>query len=160
MIILGIDPGSRVTGYGVLEVAGNKARTLGAGTIRLDREPDMPARLHRLHQALDELVTTWKPDHGSVETQFHGVNAKSALVVGQVRGVVLLSFARHGLEWGEYPPATVKKSVTGNGQAAKEQVAAMLESLTGATGLAASMDAADALGIAYTHWQHLASTQV
>ncbi len=156
MIVLGIDPGSRITGYGVLRVTDGKHHLLGAGTIRLDKEPDMPAKLLRLRRALDELVSTWSPTHASVETQFHGINAKSALVVGQVRGVVLLSFAEHRLIWGEYPPATMKKTVTGNGQAAKEQVALMLETLTGATGLSASLDAADALGLAYTHAAHIA----
>jgi crossover junction endodeoxyribonuclease RuvC len=88
-----------------------------------------------------------------VETQFHGINTKSAFMLGQVRGAVLLSFAKNHLPYGEYSPATIKKTVAGNGRASKEQMIYMVSLLTGTRELEKSSDAADALGIAYTHFQ-------
>jgi len=156
VIILGIDPGSRTTGYAFLEEQNNRIIVHNIGTIELKQFTTMGDKLNHLHKALSELIQCHGPDMAAVETQFFGVNAKSAFVVGQVRGIVLLNFSEAGIPYSEYAPATIKKVVTGNGQAKKDQLARMLSQLTGLKNLEKHLDASDALGVAFTHLQSIA----
>ena len=153
MIVLGVDPGTRLTGYGVLDGSGRIPRVVAAGVIKLGSLPSLPRKLVQLHESLEELIALHRPDEGAVETQFHGVNARSAFLVGQARGIVLFTFEKRRLPCGEYSPATVKKTVAGHGRATKEQLLKMIATLTGTRLPPGSHDAADALGIAYTHLQ-------
>ncbi|MGE4159418.1 MAG: crossover junction endodeoxyribonuclease RuvC [Planctomycetota bacterium] len=153
MIVLGVDPGTRVTGYGVLDGSASTPRVIAAGVVNLAALPTLPRKLLKLHEALEQLILQYKPDEGAVETQFHGVNARSAFLVGQARGIVLFTFEERGLPCGEYTPATVKKTVAGHGRATKEQILRMIATLTRTKLPPGSHDAADAVGIAYTHLQ-------
>jgi crossover junction endodeoxyribonuclease RuvC len=125
---------------------------LEAGTIRLDRPGGpLPERLLLLQQELDALVRRLKPTCAAVESPYHGVNARSAFQLAQARGVVLAVLAGAGIEIAEYPPATVKKAVTGNGRAPKAQVRSMVGELLGRPELDGSDDLADALAVALCH---------
>lgn len=150
--ILGVDPGSLVTGWGL--VGGEPARPewLDAGTIRLDRAGGaLPLRLLQLQQELALLVERLHPTCAAVESTFHGANARSAFQLAQARGVVLAVLAGAGVEIAEYSPATVKKAVTGNGRAPKAQVRSMVGRLLSRPGLDVSDDLADALAVALCH---------
>ena len=114
--VLGIDPGTRVAGWGVGDVQGGRARLVSAGAIRI-KAKDVPNRLVELHQALAEVVRESKPSCVSIETPYFGKNASSALVIGMARGIAVLSAAEAGLPVHEYPPATIKKAVAGRGGA-------------------------------------------
>jgi crossover junction endodeoxyribonuclease RuvC len=141
-----------VTGWGL--VGGEPARPewLDAGTIRLDRRGGaLPGRLLLLQQELDALVRRLHPTCAAVESPYHGANARSAFQLAQARGVVLAVLAGAGIEIAEYPPATVKKAVTGNGRAPKAQVRLMVGQLLGRPGFDGSDDLADALAVALCH---------
>jgi crossover junction endodeoxyribonuclease RuvC len=150
--ILGIDPGSLVTGWGL--VGGEPARPvwIEAGIIRLDHAGGkLPGRLLKLQEELAALVERLRPTCAAVESTFHGANARSAFQLAQARGVVLAVLAGAGVDIAEYPPATVKKAVTGNGRAPKAQVRAMVGQLLSRPGLDVSDDLADALAVALCH---------
>jgi crossover junction endodeoxyribonuclease RuvC len=150
--ILGVDPGSHATGWGL--VGGKPARPewLEAGVIHLDRVGgDLPKRLLRLQQELGVLVERLHPTCAAVESPYHGANARSAFQLAQARGVVLAVLAGAGVEIAEYSPATVKKAVTGNGRAPKAQVRSMVGQLLGRPDRVVSDDLADALAVALCH---------
>lgn len=126
--------------------------------MRTDSAAPLPARLAALHDALGELFSTHQPRAAAVEEVFVNMNPQSTLKLGQARGVVLLSAARHGLEVGEYAPTLVKKAVVGTGGAEKAQVHAMVARLLPGARIAGA-DAADALAVAITHAHHLASAR-
>jgi len=146
MRVLGLDPGTVRTGYGIVERAGDRFVRLGSGVVELGNGP-LPDRLVRLQAELERLITAYAPTACAIEGLFHHRNAKSALLLGQARGVCLLSAARHGLDIVEYAPASVKKSMTGRGAADKECVGAMVARLLGEAA-EASLDASDALALA------------
>jgi crossover junction endodeoxyribonuclease RuvC len=148
--VLGIDPGTRVAGWGVVEVRGNTSRLVAAGAVRL-RAGSVEARLAELRSALAEVIAAHAPEVVSVERPFFGKNAASALTVGMARGIALLVAAEAGLAVHEYPPATVKKAVVGRGGASKEQVAAMIRVLLGLREAPKPADVTDALAIALAH---------
>lgn len=148
--ILGIDPGTRVAGWGVIETRGNTTRLVAHGAIRT-RGPEMPQRLHEVGEGLRTALATHEPDVVVVETPYVGKNAKSALVVGMARGIALLVAAESDVEVHEYPPATIKRAVVGNGNASKEQVGEMVRVLLGLAEPPRPADAADALAIAIAH---------
>ena len=150
--ILGIDPGSLVTGWGLVGGTPNRPRWLDAGIVRLGRSSDAaPLRLWRLWRELSTLIERLRPDSAAVESPYHGSNARSALQLAQARGVALAALAGAGVEVVEYTPATVKKTVTGNGRAAKEQVRAMVARLLGRASLPGTDDLSDALAVALCH---------
>lgn len=152
MIVLGIDPGSVVTGYGILRSRGNSLQLLDAGPIRLKKQSeDMAQRLCFLGQQLETLITTFRPDALAIERVFHSVNFSSALKLGYVRGVVLFLAAKHHLEIGEYSPTEVKKSLTGYGRAEKGQVGEMVRMLLGLPAPPKPHDVTDALALAIYH---------
>jgi crossover junction endodeoxyribonuclease RuvC len=151
MIILGVDPGSRRTGYGAIHSDGRRHRLLAMGTIVPAPRLDLPGRLRCIHQEIAGLIHRLHPDILAVEDVFHAVNARSALVLGHVRGVVLLCGAEAGLLVSAFSPATVKAQVTGFGRAEKGQVALMVGRLLELPGEARAGDAADALAVALCH---------
>ncbi len=151
MIILGVDPGSHRTGYGLIEVAGSRMRLIDAGTVVIRAKDPLPSRLRVIHEALLEMVDAKRPDVFAIEDVFMARNARSSLILGQARGAALLSAALRDIEVAEYAPREVKLALTGNGAATKEQVGFMVVRLLGLTEPPASMDASDALGIALCH---------
>ena len=153
--ILGFDPGTRVAGFGVLDAqAGGTQRIVDCGAIRLEDEP-MAGRLRRLHDRLTEVVKEHRPAVFVAETVFHGKSFESVLKLGEARGVGLLVAALHGLEIAEFPPAQVKKTVTGSGRASKVQVQSMMVRLLGLDGVPGPEDVTDALALAFCYAQRL-----
>jgi crossover junction endodeoxyribonuclease RuvC len=151
MRVLGIDPGSSATGYGVVERDGSRLRHVAHGTLR-PRGATSALRLHALYESLREVARHHAPDVAAVERVFVAQSARSALVLGQARGVALAALGSLGLGVTEYAPAEVKQAVTGVGRADKRQVAFMVRRLLGLERLPAS-DAADALAAAIGHTQ-------
>jgi crossover junction endodeoxyribonuclease RuvC len=149
--VLGIDPGSLITGYGFIEGDPLRPRPYRFGVVRPSRQLDLPDRLHLLYRDLRALMAEHAPDVVAVETAFYHKNVKSTLVLGHVRGIVLLAAREAGIAVREYAPREIKVAVTGNGGAGKEQVAFMVRSLL-AVSEALPTDAADALAVALCHW--------
>jgi crossover junction endodeoxyribonuclease RuvC len=150
MIILGVDPGSRHTGYGVIDSDGRRHQLVEKGVLDPTPSEELPLRLRFIHGRLSDLIARLHPDVMAVEDVFHARSTRSALVLGQVRGVVLLAAAQCGLDVRSFPPATVKLQVTGHGQAEKTQVAFMVAHLLALPAQEAG-DAADALAVALCH---------
>jgi len=150
MIILGVDPGSLRTGFGAIETDGRRHRLLEMGILAPSPRLDLPLRLRAIHSGLAALIARLGPDVLAVEDLFHAKSARSALVLGHVRGVVLLAGADAGLPVSAFPPATVKLQVTGFGRAEKSQVAMMVSRILAIEDQAAG-DAADALAVALCH---------
>ena len=146
--ILGLDPGSRHTGYGLIEKHGSRLTALAHGRISCPARFSLPDRINRLTSQLEELLPEWKPQRVALETPFHGLNVRSLIVLAQARGALLATLGRHGLEIREYSPAEVKSSVTGHGRADKEQVAKMVTMILALRDQRVSSDATDALAVA------------
>lgn len=154
MKILGIDPGSRTTGYGVVRKdKGGRLAHVCDGQVVLDAKRPLSERLLAISEALAGVIEEYAPDAVAVESIFFAKNVKSAIMLGQARGVTLLSAATRGLSVYEYEPRTVKLAVTGYGNATKEQVQTMVKNLL-KTPVAARPDAADALATAICHIHH------
>jgi len=155
MRVFGIDCGTEVTGFGVVDSADHAGRPhlacLTMGAIRLAKARPLPERLDQVFRDLSAELERWRPDTVAVEEVFYSVNAKSALKLGQVRGVALLAAARQGMRVAEYAPLKIKSSVVGYGMAQKEQVQFMVARLLGLDELPQPADAADALAIAICH---------
>ena len=155
MRVFGIDCGTEVTGFGVVESddAARQPRLVckAMGTIRLAKTKTLPVRLEQVFRELTAELERWQPDAVAIEEAFFAVNAKSALKLGQVRGVALLAAARQGLPVAEYAPLKIKSSVVGYGLAKKEQVQFMVARLLELAQVPQSPDAADALAIAICH---------
>ena len=155
MRVFGIDCGTEVTGFGVVEScdAGREPRLVckAMGAIRLGKIESTPARLEHVFRELTAELQRWKPDAVAIEEVFYSVNAKSALKLGQVRGVALLAAACQKLPVAEYAPLTIKSSVVGYGLAKKEQVQFMVARLLELAEIPQPADAADALAIAICH---------
>jgi crossover junction endodeoxyribonuclease RuvC len=147
--VLGIDPGSNATGYGVVAVEGSSLRRLGSGTIRT-RGDTLAERLAHLQRELERAIAALAPDAAALESVFSAKNPRSALVLGHSRGVALAACAFAGLGTDEYTPAQVKVAVTGYGRAEKSQVMKMVQRLLGLAVEPAS-DEADALAVAICH---------
>jgi crossover junction endodeoxyribonuclease RuvC len=160
MLVLGVDPGSQRTGYGAVRCEGRSQRLVEAGVLAPPSRFSLPEKLRLLHEGLSALVTRLRPDALAVEDVFHAANARSALVLGHVRGVVLLAGAQHGLPIHAFPPASVKLQLTGYGRAEKAQVALMVSRVLGLREDAAAGDAADALAVALCAAQLLVSAPV
>lgn len=155
MLILGLDPGSLHTGYGLVERRGSALRAVEAGRLSCPRSLAVPARLAHLSACLGELLDRCRPDLAVLETPFHGMNSRSLIVLAEARGVLLAGLAGRGLEIREYTPAEVKSAVTGNGRADKEQVARMVRLLLAAREEPWASDATDALAVALCCAQRL-----
>lgn len=150
-IVLGLDPGSRRTGYGVLRHGPEGIARVAGGAIRLDESRPFAERLPRLREETLSLIRLHRPDEAALETCFVARSPRSALVLGHVRGVLLLLCLEAGLDVYEYAPAEVKRAACGNGSASKEQVQEMLRLLIPGIGREIGTDESDALAIAYCH---------
>ena len=156
MVILGLDPGLGTTGWGLIRAEGNRLTHIANGQLKTVSAEALPARLSHLASQLEALMSDHPADGAAVEEVFVNKNPQSTLKLGQARGVVLMIAARWGLEVGEYAARLVKKAVVGNGNAEKSQVHAMVQRLLPGVAIAGP-DAADALAVAITHANHLAS---
>lgn len=150
-IILGIDPGTTVMGFGVLAVVGNELRLLEAGAIRFDPGDDHTLKLRAIFRSTLEIIERHLPDELAIEAQFFGKNVQSMLKLGRAQGVAIAAALQRDLSVAEYAPKRVKQSITGNGNAAKEQVAAMLLHILQVEALPTSTDATDAVAVAVCH---------
>jgi crossover junction endodeoxyribonuclease RuvC len=158
MRVLGIDCGGQYTGYGVVEMhSGGGLVCLTCGAIKLSPRETLARRLSRVYDELGELIAEHHPDEVAIEGIFFALNVKSALQLGQVRGVAMLAAAAAGLEVAEYSPLSIKSSVVGYGRAEKQQVQHMVMRLLGLAEAPEPMDASDALAIAICHL-HTAGT--
>ncbi|MCS7055006.1 MAG: crossover junction endodeoxyribonuclease RuvC [Thermoflexales bacterium] len=154
MIAIGIDPGIATTGYGIVrEEDDGRLVALTHGIIETPKHESLPRRLQALQRQLDALISTWQPQEAAVEELFFANNAKTAMTVGQARGVVLLTLCNARVEVHEYTPLQVKQAVSGYGQADKRQMQVMVQLLLGLPAVPKPDDAADALAIAITHLQ-------
>lgn len=151
MIILGIDPGFAITGYGVVKYEGNKFSVIDYGAVTTPAGMEMPKRLLALNEGLEKVIEKFRPDFISVEELFFNKNIKTALNVGHGRGVVLLTAAKSGIPVFEYTPLQVKQAVVGYGRAEKAQVQQMVKVLLNLPAIPKPDDVADALAIAICH---------
>lgn len=150
--VLGIDPGTNVTGYGVVEPAnGRPGRLIECGVIRTDTKAPLWERLDTLFDGVSELIVRHEPTTLAVESVFYSKNVKTTVTLGHARGVILLAASRAKLEVAEFAPATVKKSVVGAGSAAKAQVGYMVQRLLNLQAAPEPHDAADGVAIALTY---------
>lgn len=157
--IIGIDPGLRRMGWGVIETSGTRLSYIASGTVTSDSDASLCNRLAALFAGLDAILTSWKPQEAAVEETFVNRDAHATLKLGQARGIALLAPARAGLIVAEYPPNLVKKTVTGSGHAEKTQIRAMIDFLLPKASPDSS-DAADALAVAITHAHHRQAAQL
>lgn len=148
--ILGIDPGLRITGFGVIDKTGQKLAYVTSGCIKSNAQDSLPARLKTLLDGIGEVIATHRPDEAAVEKVFVNVNPQSTLLLGQARGAAIAALVMAGLPVAEYTALQVKQAVVGHGKAAKEQVGHMVTRLLQLSG-APSTDAADALACAICH---------
>ena len=152
MRILGIDPGLRVTGFGLIDRHGGKLHYVASGTIKTSLESvgDLPSRLKVLHQGVRQVIETYQPDVASIEIIFVNTNPQSTLLLGQARGACITGLVTKDLEVFEYTALQLKKSVVGYGRASKTQIQEMVKRLLNLPAVPGP-DAADALGVAITH---------
>ena len=155
LVVLGVDPGTLVTGYGVVVRTRGEIRMLGCGTIKNGSTHSMPLRLQKIHGELCSVIEEYHPDEFAIESAFYGKNAQSALKLGHARGVSILAAVEHEIPTTEYSPREVKKAVVGNGAASKEQVQYMVKSLLRTPNSKMVLDTSDALAIAICHLQRL-----
>mgnify|MGYP005838087715 CR=1 FL=1 len=152
MLVLGIDPGTATTGYGVVrELPNGDLQAVDYGVITTPAHTPMPDRLHQLYNAMVALIAQHQPDAAAVEALYFGKNVTTAITVAQGRGVILLALAQAGLPVREYTPAEVKQTIAGYGNAEKEQMQEMIRQLLSLDELPRPDDAADGLGLAITH---------
>lgn len=151
MVILGIDPGYAIVGYGVLEFSNNSFKVLGFGAITTQAGTPFELRLKTIYEDMNEIIDTYKPDCLSIEKLFFNTNQKTVIDVAQARGVVVLAAVRKGITVNEYTPLQVKTAVTGFGRAQKKQVQEMIRRTLNLKQVPKPDDTADALGLAITH---------
>lgn len=153
-IILGVDPGTNVMGYGLLKVVGNKATMLAMGVIDMRREHDPYLRLGRIFERITGVIDEYLPDEMAIEAPFFGKNIQSMLKLGRAQGVAIAAAIRHNVPIHEYAPLKIKVALTGQGLASKQQVAGMLQRLLHIKDedMTPFMDATDALAAAYCHF--------
>ena len=153
-IILGIDPGTNVMGYGVIKVVGNKAELVVMGVIDMRKEADPYLRLGKIFERVTGVIDEYLPDEMAIEAPFFGKNVQSMLKLGRAQGVAIAAAIHHDVPIHEYAPLKIKMAITGQGQASKEQVASMLQRMLNISDseMPKFMDATDALGAAYCHF--------
>jgi len=159
MIVLGVDPGTLITGYGVIETRNGKMKILDCGAIKNNNRTSMPLRLKFIYETLSEVTERYHPDEFAIETAFYGKNAQSALKLGHARGVAILTAVSREIPTHEYSPREVKKAIVGNGAAAKNQVQFMVKSLLKLKELPKHYDVTDALAVAICHIQRRQTAQ-
>jgi crossover junction endodeoxyribonuclease RuvC len=151
-IILGIDPGTIVMGYGLLQVEGSLLKVLGLGVLKLEKYEDHAVRLKKIFERMISLIDEFKPDELAIEAPFFGKNVQSMLKLGRAQGVAIAAALSRDIPITEYSPKKIKMSITGNGNASKEQVAAMLRQTLALKDVEKYLDATDALGAALCHY--------
>lgn len=156
-IILGIDPGTNIMGYGLIKVNGNKAEMLAMGVIDLRKFPDPYLKLGHIFERVTGIIDSYLPDEMAIEAPFFGKNVQSMLKLGRAQGVAIAAAIHHSVPIHEYAPLKIKMAITGNGSASKEQVAGMLMRLLhlDEKDMPKFMDATDALGAAYCHFMQM-----
>lgn len=157
MILLGIDPGSAVTGFGIIRQTGSKLELIDFGTIRTNKNDTLALKLKTIYDGVVEIIEKSKPDQMAIENVFYSENIRTALVIGHARGVAMLAAINRQIPVAEYSPREIKQSVVGNGAAAKEQVGYMVKKILNLKGTPQPADASDALGIAICHYNRLTS---
>ncbi len=150
--ILGVDPGTNVLGYALVEVAGNKLKLVEMGVVSMQHLGSQQEKLRRILERLRKLIVEYRPREMAIEAPFFGKNVQSMLKLGRAQGVAIAAAMTEGLETTEYSPKEIKKAVTGNGNATKEQVAAMLERMLSEKVDQQMLDATDALAAAVCHY--------
>ncbi len=153
MLFLGIDPGLASLGYGLIKEDGNRLKCIDYGVVKTKSTSKTAQRLLKLYQRVDDLLTGHQPNYLVLESLFFAKNVKTALAVGQARGVVILAAAMREIPFSEYTPLQVKKAITGYGQASKRQIQELVKSILGLPEIPRPDDAADALAIALCHLQ-------
>ena len=151
-IILGIDPGTTVMGYGIIHVKNGKMSMLNFGIIQLNKLANQPDKLKRILDRLNGLIQEYKPDEMAIEAPFFGKNVQSMLKLGRAQGVAIASCLNHNIPFEEYSPRRIKQSITGSGAASKEQVAVMLQKLLNFQDMPKYLDATDGLAVAVCHY--------
>jgi crossover junction endodeoxyribonuclease RuvC len=151
MRILGVDPGTIITGYGVVDFDRNELIHVASGIIKTPTIKEQAPRLQKIYNDLDKLIKQFKPDEFSLETAFYGKNVQSTLKIGYARGVSMLAAINNNLPIKEYSPREIKKSVVGNGASSKEQVQYMIRKLLAPTKTKMKFDESDALAVAICH---------
>lgn len=151
MVILGIDPGYAIVGYGVLDYWGNRFKVIEYGAVTTDAGTPFNRRLERIYDGIEAIIARNKPQALSIEKLFYNTNAKTVIDVAQARGVIMLSAQQHGIPAYEYTPLQVKQSVVGYGRAEKKQVQEMTRILLGLKKIPKPDDTADALAMAICH---------
>ncbi|MBS3807908.1 MAG: crossover junction endodeoxyribonuclease RuvC [Bacteroidales bacterium] len=152
MIILGIDPGTTIMGYGLIEQAGKEPKLVTMGVIELYKIDHHYDRLNRIFHRIDQIIREYLPEEVALEAPFYGKNVQSMLKLGRAQGVAMSAALSHSLPIFEYAPRKIKQSITGNGNASKEQVAGMLESMFSITDMPKNLDATDGLAAAVCHF--------
>jgi crossover junction endodeoxyribonuclease RuvC len=151
-IILGIDPGTTILGYGVIRIVSKQISLVEMGVLRLQKYPDPFERLGLIYQKVDNLIGQFSPNEVAIEAPFFGKNVQSMLKLGRAQGVALASAFNRGLPVFEYSPRKIKQSITGTGSASKEQVSMMVLNLLKYNGTPESLDATDAVAAALCHY--------
>lgn len=156
-IIMGIDPGTNVMGYGIIRAIGNKAEMVGMGVTDMHKMTDPYLRLGHIFERVDGLIESYLPDEMAIEAPFFGKNVQSMLKLGRAQGVAIAAAIRRDVPIHEYAPMKIKLALTGNGNASKEQVAGMLQRILklDANEMPKYMDATDALAAAYCHFMQM-----
>lgn len=151
-IILGIDPGTTVMGYGIIQITNNKIKLLAMGSIELNKIKDHFMRLNKIFERTQYLINEYKPDEFAIEAPFMGKNAQSMLKLGRAQGISMAAALSNEIPVTEYAPRKIKQSITGKGTASKEQVAGMLVSLLKLKSVPKHLDATDGLAVAVCHY--------
>ena len=151
MRILGIDPGYAILGYGIIDIVGNKFYPVDYGSITTDPSMDMPSRLESLFDGLTKLINQYRPEEASIEELFFNNNAKTAILVGEARGVAVLACSKGNLKINEYTPLQIKQALVGYGRADKKQVQYMVKTMLNLMSVPRPDDTADALAAAICH---------
>lgn len=151
MLILGLDPGTRVAGYGLVEASGPRFRLVGMGALSAPASAPVEQRLATIARGLAGILAANRPDMAAMEDAFVRHDPRAALLVGQGRGALLALLGEHGIPVRSYPPASVKRAIASNGRAGKEQVARMVAAILGVPRLPGPLDATDALAVAIAH---------
>lgn len=151
MRILGIDPGYAILGWGVIDMKGNHFKVVDYGAVTTDAKMEMPDRLKILYNSLMDIIVQYEPEVASIEELFFNTNAKTAILVGQARGVAVLACANSGLEIEEYTPLQIKQALVGYGRAEKKQVQLMVKTILNLKEIPKPDDTADALAAAVCH---------
>lgn len=150
-VILGVDPGTTVMGYGIIHVKGKQLTLVNFGVIHLNKISNHPDKLKRIFDRMDGLIREFKPDEMAIEAPFFGKNVQSMLKLGRAQGVAIASSLSHNLPFEEYSPRRIKQAITGSGAASKEQVAAMLQKMLKFDEMPKYLDATDGLAVAVCH---------